>query len=137
MVCNLVIRAQRYWHTFKLSQRVIQNVWRLETRICICICTSQILLTKNDQILLKHSVTNNTYMWLTTGRYCTCCLLFHISKIQLQIGFAHINQVSSHKDSFINKILFYLLVKMMGTLKSVAEQQMIGKPTLKLLAIFI
>ena len=72
---------------------------------------------------------------MTTGRYCTCCLLFHISKIQLQIGFAHINQVSSHKDSFINKILFYLLVKMMGTLKSVAEQQMIGKPTLKLLAL--
>lgn len=55
----------------------------------------------------------------------------HLKNATVQIGFC------SYQENFIIKMLFYLLVKMMCTLKSVAKQQMIAKPILKLLAIFI
>jgi len=64
--------------------------------------------------------------------------IHHLKNTIVQIGFAFINQVCWHKDSFINKILFYLLlVKMTGTLKSVARQQMTVKLVLQLIAIII
>lgn len=60
----------------------------------------------------------------------------HLKNATVQIGFCSY-QVGSYQENFIIKMLFYLLVKMMCTLKSVAKQQMIAKPILKLLAIFI